>query len=485
MIRKFAQPHRGPRFHSFLWGLGALLLAILAQRQLYDQQIERASVLFGVAVLLFVWSFRAQLRSALPVASRLGMGGVGLVNLLVRFLPGGLALASAYWSFRLFQANVQEPTMRAWWLHLVSLLLILLFAFLLDWRAPREPTAMTVADEEEQGAVGRWSWWSIASFIAIGLVALFMRLWQFDELPFGTWYDEAEAGLLALRILENANYRPIFEGSINMPAHYLYLITFFFRYVEISTQSIRLVSVVMGVAMVGAAYLVGRELFGGRLWGLALAFLVAVARWSVNFSRIGMYNISTPLFQLLTIGLLLRAFRRGRYVDYALAGLSLGLGLCFYVAFQLFVGVMLLFYLWMSLIQRGFLRRTWSGLLLVLVTAALVVMPLVVFANLKGDVYFARTNRTSIFADKTPLGELPPLLQQFCPQLSGEWSARCERLPMVLENARKHILMFNYRGDPNGRHNLPGEPMLDNIMAALLVLGVGLCLIRFWRPRTM
>ena len=290
MVRKFAQPHRSPRFHSFLWGLLALLLAILAQRSLYEQESGTASALFGVAVLLFAWPFRTQLRAAIPVASRLHIGGVGLLNILWRFLPGLLALAAAYWSLRLFQVNVQEPSGRAWWLHLASLFLLLLFAFLLDWRAPREPDALTIAEEEAHGAEGQWRWWSVSILVAIVGLAIFMRLWQFDQVPFGTWYDEAEAGLLALRILENENYRPIFEGSINMPAHYLYLIAFFFHYVEVSTQSIRLVSVVMGVAMVGAAYLVGRELFGGRLWGLALAFLVAVSRWAVNFSRIGMYN---------------------------------------------------------------------------------------------------------------------------------------------------------------------------------------------------
>ncbi len=40
--------------------------------------------------------------------------------------------------------------------------------------------------------------------------------------------------------------------------------------------------------------------------------------------------------------------------------------------------------------------------------------------------------------------------------------------------------MFNYQGDRNGRHNLPGEPMLDPITGTLLVLGVAL---RLWRIR--
>lgn len=478
------QSHHEPRFHSFLWGLAALLLAFLAQRQLYTAQIWSASGLFALALLLFAWPFRTQLGSGLPVAARLGIGGVGIGNWLWRLIPGGLALAAAGWALRLFQADVQQPTTRAWWLHIVSLLLLLLFAFLLDWRVPRKAVALPMDEAGDQDAAGRQNWWSVGGLAVILVVALFMRFWQFDQIPFGTWYDEAEAGLLALRILNNPAYRPIFEGSINMPAHYLYLITFFFHYVDISTQSIRLASVVMGVAMVGAAYLAGRELFG-RLWGLALAFVVAVARWSVNFSRIGMYNISTPFFELLTVGLLLRALRRGRYLDYALAGLALGFGLCFYVAFQLFVGVILLFYLLTSIVQRGFLRRTWSGLLLLMVTTAFVVMPLAIFAYTKPDVYWARAKGTSIFADKTPLGELPPLLQQSCSQLAPDWAARCQQLPRLWENARKHLLMFNYQGDPNGRNNLPGEPMLDNVMAALLVLGLGVCLLCFWRPRAL
>ncbi len=480
--------HHVPLFRAFVLGLGTLLLAYLAQGQLDAGHSQEAALLYGVAILLFVIPFRQQLRLPLPVATR--VGGRGGWSLLWRLLPGLLAVGAAYWSLRTFQLNVERPAMSAWWLHLASLLLIVLFGFLLDWGAqrqtpPRPDDNTTDEPAAEAGqAPGAGRWWRIGLLLAIVALALFMRLWRFAELPFGTWYDEAEAGLLALRILEDPNYRPIFEGSINIPAHYLYLIAFFFHYIEVSTQSIRLVSVLMGVAMVGAAYLAGRELFG-RGWGLVLAFIVAVARWSVNFSRIGMYNISTPFFELLAIGLLLRAFRRGRYADYALAGVTLGLGLCFYVAFQLFIGVVLLFWLLMTLLQRGFLRRTWSGMLLTVVVATLVVMPIATFAYTKPDVYFARTNKTSIFAEKAPAGTLPPAIQQFCDQLSPAWATRCQYLPLIGENTRKHLLMFNASGDPNGRHNLPGEPMLDPWLATLLVLGLALSLVRFWRPRAL
>ena len=43
--------------------------------------------------------------------------------------------------------------------------------------------------------------------------------------------------------------------------------------------------------------------------------------------------------------------------------------------------------------------------------------------------------------------------------------------------------MFNFQGDFNGRHNLPGKPMLDPITGTLMVLGVGLSLWRIRNPK--
>ncbi|MFB0547138.1 MAG: PA14 domain-containing protein, partial [Anaerolineae bacterium] len=49
-------------------------------------------------------------------------------------------------------------------------------------------------------------------------------------------------------------------------------------------------------------------------------------------------------------------------------------------------------------------------------------------------------------------------------------------------NVYKHLLMFNYRGDPNGRHNLPGKPMLDFVSSTLFVLGLAYSLYRWREP---
>jgi hypothetical protein len=93
----------------------------------------------------------------------------------------------------------------------------------------------------------------------------------------------------------------------------------------------------------------------------------------------------------------------------------------------------------------------------------LVIMPVVKFALQDTDAFWYRTHQISIFTRRDQ-----------------------PNLPLaVWESITKHLLMFNFKGDGNGRHNLPGEPMLDPVMAVLGVLGLGLALIRFRRPANL
>jgi len=87
-------------------------------------------------------------------------------------------------------------------------------------------------------------------------------------------------------------------------------------------------------------------------------------------------------------------------------------------------------------------------------------VPVSQYAIRQPDSFFNRMRVTSIFTGKSPL---------------VGWEA-------VAQTTREHLLMFNYHGDNNGRHNLPGEPMLDPISGALLVLGMGLSLWRIRQP---
>lgn len=439
----------------FLLGLGACLLALAGQRALAAGGAWDGGLLLLAGAVSFVVTFwRGQFDPIRPITVR-APGEPWPV--IVRDAwgvrtGGGLLIVALLLAFNAVQQFHEfEPFAGQAWLWLgVALLAALLGAALLDYSLRPSPENLP-GSAKLPGSRRTIVLW-LAAIVA---VAALFRLWRFDDLPFGVWYDEAEHGLQALRILDNEQFRPIFEGAITGPAHYLYLVAAAFEWLGVSVQSIRLVSMVFGLLAVLAGYLVGAELFGWRL-GLVAAALLAVSSWAVTFSRFGMYStMSTPLFALLTAAFLLRGLRTRRLTEYALAGLALGLGLSFYTSFRLFVPVVAIFLLYLVL-HTWVTRRTtppaafWIGLAMLAFLATLVVSPLAVYAVKHPEIFWARVEDTFIFAGKS----------------------EAERWPALWENLRRHLLMFNVFGDPNGRHNLPGNPMLDPVTGALFALGI-------------
>lgn len=424
-------------------GLAALLIGLMGQLGLSTDPLFAAG-LYLAAVILAVFALRQQpgpsikLAAAQPITpSKSRRWGYAI---------GGLAVVLAGVAFGLF-GEPESPAV-PWLLHLLSLVLAVVAAWLMD-RGQH-------SDSTQEAA---WSRWEIILLAAIFIIAAFMRLYRFDQIPFGLWYDEAVYGSNALEILNTPNFLPVYAEQPMLPAHLIYLIAFSFKLLGVSVLSIRAVAVVFGLGTVAAAYFTGKELFG-RKWGLVLAFLLAVSRWDVNWSRIGMHGVTVPFFELLTLGLIVRAIRRQRSIDYTLAGLVLGLGLCFYFSFRLFPIVIGLFLGVLWLTRRDLIRTSWRGLILFALSAALAYVPIAQFSVRHADVFWSRVGDTSIFKDKTP---------------EAGWQA-------VVQTTQAHLLMFNYRGDGNGRHNLPAEPMLDPISGTLLVLGLALSLWRIRQP---
>jgi len=170
--------------------------------------------------------------------------------------------------------------------------------------------------------------------------------------------------------------------------------------------------------------------------------------------------VTVPFFELLVVGLILRALRRQRLLDYVLTGLLIGLGLCFYYPLRFFPVVVVLFLAILYITHRDLIRSSWRGLIILCLGAFIASIPVLYLATFQPDNFWSRMQDVSIFARKTPQAGLQA----------------------VAETTSEHLLMFNFRGDNNGRHNLPGTPMLDPITGALMVLGVGLCMWRIRKP---
>lgn len=300
-------------------------------------------------------------------------------------------------------------------------------------------------------------------------VAIFMRFYLFADLPFGTWLDEADIGLRAQQILLDPGYRPVYLRSHALAYYFPALVALSFKLFGVSTLSIRTVTVLFGFGSVIVAFFLGREIYGNR-FGLLLAFFFAIARWPITFDRLGMATSTGPFFILLILLLLFRGQRTRSTRYFAWAGLALGIGMGFHSSLRLFPLVVLVFlaYWTASQLRRHPGERNWRvvwvvNLAALAVGAILAAGPMVQVAIRQPDDFWNRTRQISIFEHR----DEPSLARA------------------IGSNTIKNALMFNYQGDRNGRHNLPGEPMLDPLTGALFVLGFALALSRFRQPAEM
>lgn len=366
-----------------------------------------------------------------------------------------IALGSGLTALLLF--SQQRQAGGAWTFHLAGMALFAVAIPVLfrrpKYEKPAEPLNMQVA---------------VFGLIILGL-AIFMRFYRLGELPFGTWYDEADIGLLAQRILLEPTYRPVFLRGHALAYYFPALIAISFKIIGLGTVAVRTVTGLFGLGSVILAFFLGRELYGNR-FGLLLAFFFAVARWPVTFDRLGMATSSGPFFILLVLLLLFSGRRTGDVRQFAWAGLVAGLGFGFHTSLRLFTLVILAFLAywaverWNQHPEQRPWRIAWSAkLTLLLVGAALAAGPIIQVAVRQPDDFWYRTGEVSIFERR----DEPNVVRA------------------IASNTIKNTLMFNYQGDRNGRHNLPGEPMLDPVTGALFVLGLGLAITRFRRPVEM
>ncbi|MCS7259467.1 MAG: glycosyltransferase family 39 protein, partial [Anaerolineae bacterium] len=450
----------------------AVALGWVAQDLLQQDWLWEGLLLYAAAAWLFAW----QLRQAPPVET-VSMHPVGDTALSVplKLHSGGQSVIS-YLGLGIVGLSVtlsgvalvhfgRLDNATGWMYHLASWGVFILGVKL----AATHTTAVRPADRI---SVSRSSWLRVDVWLlAILALALFFRLYRFHSVPFGVWYDEAVAGIEARLVWDDPNFRPVFWESMNHPAHHLYLFALSIRLFGDTIWGLRALSVAFGIGNVIMAYLLGNALHGRR-WGLLLAFLVATSRWDVNFSRIAMNSISAHFFVFPTLFCAVYAWRSRLQSPgwMAATGLVLGLGLCFHTAFRLFAMAFVLFggVLLIRQVKRwwedkdshtqriGVMRQTIYSGVLFLVAVWLATAPVVQFALAHPAIFWQRTRTVSIFTNR----ENPDLAMA------------------LLHNIRKHALMFNYRGDPNGRHNLPGAPMLDRLSGVLFVLGLALAVAR-------
>jgi hypothetical protein len=319
----------------------------------------------------------------------------------------------------------------------------------------------------------RLSWRPWLALGAILLAALALRLWRIDSLPPGFHFDESFEGLEAWRILTDPAYRPIFlTGNFGVPALNAYANALTFGLVQWfggipGPTAMRTTAAVVGVAGVLAVYALAEELRRRepqrltRAFPLLAAAVLATLRWHIHFSRMGIEPIFVPLLWAAATYCLLRGWRTGSWLAFALCGVLLAATMYTYqgawVIPLLMVPVVI--HLWLHDRRQGGRRRL-AGAALAAVVALLLVLPLEQFFVGNLDLLLLRPGQIAVTGAAGAQAATP-------------W-----------DNAVASARMFvpwGQTGDSDPRRNLPGAAALN--WWQFLPFAAGL-LLALWRLRS-
>jgi hypothetical protein len=150
------------------------------------------------------------------------------------------------------------------------------------------------------------------------------------------------------------------------------------------------------------------------------------------------------------------------------AGLALAGSLYTYKAGYFVPVIAVVFVLWAALVERGFVRWHWRGLVLMGLVAILVATPLVAYFVTHPANFLQRPGSVVLGG-----GE-----EATSPATSAEGQSLGQAL---VQNLPRVLGMFFWRGDANPRSNLPGRPALDPFLAILFLVGTARTLAGFRR----
>lgn len=309
----------------------------------------------------------------------------------------------------------------------------------------------------------------LALFVIL-LLAAGLRLWQIDTLPPGFHLDESYEGMEAWKILTDPTYRPIFlEGGFGVPPvnAYANAITFgLFQHFggEVGPVAMRTTAAMVGLLGVLALYLLAEEMRRHEealppLFPLFAAASMAVLRWHIHFSRMGIEPIFVPLLWTVGAWLLLRSWRTGNLLTFVATGVALAATLYTYQAAWIIPFLALLILASLVWKEPSILRKRGIGLLLCGAVAFGLVAPLLVLFWQRPELMLLRPQQISVIAD----AERPDL-----------WAN--------LWTSVRMFALWGASGDPELRRNLPGVPVLNLWLTIPFYVGMLVALWRVKRP---
>jgi hypothetical protein len=343
-----------------------------------------ALAVMGICYLLGMWS------SGAPNWIQRCANLIGQLPLWFLVLP--VALSASYVAARIgLSRDANANYWLALWLWMGALtLLVLAFVPRGGWVRSRPDTTRAM-----------WSRILLSEVVVIAVLAavsLSLRVVKLDAAPFLTNGDEE-----AMRPdVVAGNIRNMFAvgwgyGWGDVPRLlYFFPVAGAFKVLGTGVVAMRMVSALVGAAAVVVTYLLLREMFG-RGQALTGALFMAAYHLHLHFSRSGLQNVWDTLAAASAMYFAYRASRSRRAFDFAALGLVCGLTLNLYVSARAATLVVIAYLIYVSILQRSFLRDNLGKIALAAVTFSLAAMPIGAFFLTHTEAIAARPNSELLF----------------------------------------------------------------------------------------
>jgi hypothetical protein len=259
-------------------------------------------------------------------------------------------------------------------------------------------------------------------------------------------------------------------------------------------DTLKLLSALEGLFGIVVLYWMGREIIGsenrqlGNLTGLILAALVAASYWHTGLSRLGLRIVLTTAITAGLLNFLARALRFNRREDFIKTGLILGIGLYTYQAVRMLpvvivVGVTLAFlFTARSMRDRG--RYVLNFMTLVLI-AFVVFVPMLSYSLQYPEDFWRRTSGRLLGDDIITTTDAAGNIIERHATIPERIEAFNANVPILANNVRNALLMFNWKGDVAWINGAPNAPTMDTFSGALLIIGLAAWGVRMVRRRDM
>jgi 4-amino-4-deoxy-L-arabinose transferase-like glycosyltransferase len=307
----------------------------------------------------------------------------------------------------------------------------------------------------------------LAIIALVTLVAAIPRLAMLTSIPAGLHGDEAWTGIDAQRILDHGLIGPYVHSALGQPAGPLYFAAPFVAVFGHTVFSIRFAMAVLGVATIPCAYGAFRLMFNRNVGAFA-ALLLAVSVWHVHYSRIAFMVISWPLAEMIALLLFFLALRTQRWLHFAAAGLTLGLGVYTYNAYPVFLIGFGVLVAWAAAFHQPDLRKYGQQIGLLALVGLVAAVPLLLYISDSKHDYTAHHKLVSVFE-------------------TTEWktTGTTGHIDILWDNTRLFVNDGFWSGTPDFADGAGSQAMIDRVSLGLLVIGIGMALWSIRRPSYM